>query len=126
MNIWAYLWIYGLKFCTVCFYCMQSWGLSKYIKLNCRTLAFNSCKTFFSKKRFRTSPPTSFSAWYLKQSIFHFTFYQLTKFHCLVAFTLQDIGQYVYCRLWRHKFWNLPYNSNQAVFSTWLRVMTKI
>ena len=37
-------------------------------------------------------------------------FFYLMKFHCLVAFTLWDIGQYVNCncsliRLWRHKFW---------------------
>ena len=35
-------------------------------------------------------------------------------------------GQYVYCnclltRLWRHGFWNQPYLSNQAFFSTWLK-----
>ena len=35
----------------------------------------------------------------------------VTKFHCLIAFTSWDIGQYVYCnclfsRMWRHKFWN--------------------
>ena len=51
----------------------------------------------------------------LKSSI-----YYLAKFHCLVAFTLWDIGQYVYCnclltRLWYHKFWNWLYLSNQAV-----------
>ena len=27
---WPYIWINGLKFFAVCFYCMQSWGLSKY------------------------------------------------------------------------------------------------
>ena len=48
----------------------------------------------------------------------------LTKFHGLVAFTSGDIGQYVYCnclstRLWSQKFWNYPYLSNQADFSTW-------
>ena len=37
------------------------------------------------------------------------------------AFTSWDIEQYVYCnslltRLWRHKFWNWPYISNQVVF----------
>ena len=29
---WAYLSINGLKFYTPCFYCIQSWGLPKYIK----------------------------------------------------------------------------------------------
>ena len=36
----------------------------------------------------------------------------MTKFHCLIAFTSRDIGQYVYCnylltRVWRHKFRNI-------------------
>ena len=39
----------------------------------------------------------------------------------MVAFDSWDIEQYVYSnslltRLWRHKFWNYPYLSNQAVF----------
>ena len=89
---WVYLW---------------SWGLSKYIE------------TVKSKKK---SGTFSFSAWFLKKHISHVIFYYLTKFHCLVAFTSWDIGQYVYCnclltRLWRYKFWNWPYFSNQAVFS---------
>ena len=29
---WTYLLIDGIKFYTVCFYCMSSWGLSKYIE----------------------------------------------------------------------------------------------
>ena len=29
---WPYICINGLKFFAVCFYCMQSWGLSKYIE----------------------------------------------------------------------------------------------
>ena len=50
-------------------------------------------------------------------------------FHCLIAFT--DIGQYGYCnylltRLWRHKFWNLPYLSNEAVFLNDQKVKTKM
>ena len=30
---WTYLWINTLKIYTVCFYCMLSWGLSKYIEI---------------------------------------------------------------------------------------------
>ena len=30
---WAYFWINVLKFYTACFYCMPSWGLSKYIEI---------------------------------------------------------------------------------------------
>ena len=45
------------------------------------------------------------------RNISHVILYWLTKFHCLLAFTSCDIGQYVYCNyllpsLWHHKFWN--------------------
>ena len=30
---WAYHWINSLKFYTVCFHCMPSWGLSEYTKI---------------------------------------------------------------------------------------------
>ena len=60
--------------------------------------------------RSRDVPKTSRAGW------------ELTKFHCLVAFNLGDIGQYVYCnclltRRRRHEFQNWPYLSSQAVFS---------
>ena len=37
---WAYLWINSLKFYTVCFYCMPSWGLSKYIETKLKATCF--------------------------------------------------------------------------------------
>ena len=63
-----------------------------------------------SKKKSGTSLPASFSAWVLKKNISLVIFYYLSKFQCLIVFTLWDIGQYVYChcvltRLWRHKFY---------------------
>ena len=58
-----YLWNNCLKFCTVCFYCMPSFGLSKLLKLSCKPLAFTSCKAFLkSKKSSGTSLPASISA----------------------------------------------------------------
>ena len=36
----AYLWINNLKFYTVRFYCMPSWGLSKYIEIKLQTTCF--------------------------------------------------------------------------------------
>ena len=83
------------------------------LKLSSRPLTFTSFEVFVkSKKRSGTSFPASFSAWLLRKNIFLVTFYYLIKFHCLVAFTLWDIAQYVYCnclltRLWRHKFLKL-------------------
>ena len=35
------LWINSLKFCTVCFYCMASWGLSKYVETKLQTTCFH-------------------------------------------------------------------------------------
>ena len=108
---WVYLWINSLKIYTVCFYSTLSCGYRDILKLSYRSLAFTSCKAFFkNKKRSRTSLPTSFSVWFLKKS-YLVIFYYVTRFHCLVASTSWDIGQYVYCnclftRLWCHKFWN--------------------
>ena len=106
---WAYLWINSLKFYTVCFFICQVEGYRNILKLSCKTLAFASYIVFLKNKmRSGTSLPVSFSAWFLKKIIFLVISYYLTKFHCLVAFTLWDIGQYVYCshlRLWCHKFW---------------------
>ena len=79
------------------------------LKLRFRSLGFASYKVFLrNKRRSKTSLPSSFFAWFLKKNMSLVTFYKLTKFHCLIAFTSWDIGQYVYCnclliRLWRHK-----------------------
>ena len=37
---WAYPWMNSLKFCEICFYCMPSWGLSKYIETKLQTTCF--------------------------------------------------------------------------------------
>ena len=80
------------------------------LKLNRRRHAFTSYKAFLkNKKRFVTSLLASFSARFLKKNIFLDIFYCLTNLHCLVAFILWEILQYVYCnclltKLWHHKF----------------------
>ena len=61
----------------------------------------------FSEKDLGPVPPSYFVYDCLRKTS-HVTFYQLTKFHCLIAFTSPNIGQYVYyncllTRLWRHK-----------------------
>ena len=38
---WAYLWINSLKFYAVCFYCMPSWRLSKYIESKLQAIRFD-------------------------------------------------------------------------------------
>ena len=101
------------------------------LKLSCWLLAFTSYKAFLkNKKASGTSLPASFSAWFLKKNISLVIFYYLNKFCCLVAFTSWDTGQCAYyncllTRLWRHKFGNSSYLSNQAVFSTFPKSQNK-
>ena len=48
---WAYLWISSLNFYTVYFYCISSWGLSKYIETKWQTTCFYLILTFFKKTK---------------------------------------------------------------------------
>ena len=47
----AYLWIIYVKFYTICFHCMPSWGLPKYIETKQRPFAFTSFQVFFKKTK---------------------------------------------------------------------------
>ena len=82
---------------------VQVEGYRKILKLRCTPPAFTSYKSVLNMKKWSgTSLPASFSAWFLKKNI--------SKFHCLIAFTSRNVGQYVYCnclltRLWHHKIW---------------------
>ena len=51
----------------------------------------------FFRKMSRTSFSTTFLShvWFFKKTVSRVTFYQLTKFHCLITFTCWDIGQCV-------------------------------
>ena len=71
----------------------------------------------FLKKGSWTSFSIKFCAWFLKKNISHIIFYQLIKFHCLIAFISWDISKNVFvnCLLsnfWRHK---LTKNSEQKL-----------
>ena len=108
---WLFLRINSPKFDTVCFNCMLIWVLSKYGETTLQTTCFYLKAFLKSKRRFETSFPASFSAWFLKKNISFVIFYLLIKFPCLVVFNSRDIAQYVYCnclltRLWCHKFQN--------------------
>ena len=48
---WAYLWINRLKFYTDGFYCMQSWGPSKYIETKLQTTCFYLILSFSKKQK---------------------------------------------------------------------------
>ena len=100
-------------------------GYRNWLKLSRRPLAFISNKVFLKKKRRSgTSLPASFSPLLLKKNISLVILSYLTKFQCLVVSTSWDIGRYVFShslltKLWRNKFWNCPYLSNQVILSTW-------
>ena len=76
-----------------------------YIFINSNLLSWQNwklCNTaltlsllIFRKRVSGTNFCTTFYVWFFKKSISHF--YSLIKFHCLVAFTFSDIGQYMYC-----------------------------
>ena len=88
--------------------------LGHIIKINCITyqLMIERYALFwFLIKSSGTGFSTTFCVWLFKKHISHVTFYYITKFHCLVAFTSRDIRQYVYCSylfpgLSCHKCWN--------------------
>ena len=48
----------------------------------------------FPEKGLGLACPTHF--FIFEKNVSHVMFYELTKFHCLIAFTSQNIGQYVY------------------------------
>ena len=48
---WKFFWIVNLIFYTVCFYCMPSWGLSKYIESKMQTTSFYLINSFFEKQK---------------------------------------------------------------------------
>ena len=108
---WAYLWGHIVKFYKFCFNCLPSWGLSGSIKIKLQSICFYLKLNIFKKQKWPwISLLASFSAWFLKKNISLVIFYYLTKFQCPVAFTLWDIGDYIYWNclltsLWRQKFW---------------------
>ena len=120
IQIWTYFLVNSPKVYTVYFFWMPSWGLSNYMKTE---LLLPHVKLFKKLKRsLKLVFWPHFLHIFLKKSISIIIFYWLIKFHCLVAFTSWDIGQYMYCnylltRLWRHKFWNQIYLSNKVTFS---------
>ena len=71
---------YSLKFSTVCFVCIPSWGLSKYIETKLQNTCFYPTYSFWkNKKRSGTSFSGPFAAWFLKKNLYHVIFNYLTK-----------------------------------------------
>ena len=57
------------------------------------------------------------------KKIFLLLYLLMTKFHCLIAFTLSDIGQYVYCNCFWRKIFILLYFINWPNFIIWLPLL---
>ena len=63
-------------------------GYRDILKPSCMPLVIMSYKAFLkNRKRYGTSLPASFCAWFLKKNIYLTIFCSLTKFYCLFAFT---------------------------------------
>ena len=95
---WAYHWINSMNFYAVCFIVCPSWWLPKYIE---------------STNQFQFS----------EKNISQVIFYQMTKFHCLLAFTSWDIERFVYFNhllssIWCHKFWKQAKNISITSYPT--------
>ena len=67
-------------------------GCRNILKLSCRPLAILK-----NKQGSGTNPLSQFLHNFWRNFFFLVMYYTFTKFHCLVAFTLWDIGQYLYC-----------------------------
>ena len=105
---WAYVWISSLKFYAVSFYCMSSWGLSKYTKSKLQTGCFYLIQTFLGTESDQ------------KISLAHFLhdFWRKISYYLLLPDQISwpsylNFVRYwtKYCnslwtRLWRHTFWN--------------------
>ena len=80
----------------------------------------------FSEKGLGLVSPQNVCVWFFKNDVSHIT----DQISFLIAFTSRDTGQYEYyiclsTRLGRHKNWNQPNLSNQAVLPHDQKVKTK-
>ena len=98
---WGYLWINSLKFYTVCFDCMPSWGSSKYIGTKLQTSCFYSYKTFLKiKKRSGTSLSGSFSHDFLRKIFILLFFITWPSFIAWMSLRREILGNNVYYNCW--------------------------
>ena len=126
---WPYLWINGLKFYTVCVYCMACWRLSKYIKTKLPTTYFHLILSFLKKKL--VSLPHFLHNFWSKIFLLLYIYILLTDQIKLLSGCLYFVRfwQYVYCNCLKTvTSWILKFNlsfSDQAIFPTWPKSCTK-
>ena len=98
------------------------WVVGKINILTCWISSFFSQKTWTNQVYHNNSFHHNTCPWFFKKNVCYVIFYYQTKFYCVIAFTSQDIGLFVFqnwllTRLWCHKIWNYSYLSSQVV--TW-------
>ena len=92
----AYFWINCLKFYAICFYCMPSWRLSKYIENKLQTTCFYLLRSFFKRQK---------GVWNWSLCLIFCMIFEEKYFSCSILLTdqiflsgsLYFVGQYVYC-----------------------------
>ena len=89
-----YLWSNIIQLCTVCFCCMPSWRLSKYIETKLKTTCFYFIKSLLLK---------------IKYCSCHVVLADETSLFCCPNFEWYWVDMYCFLiKLWSHKFWNWP------------------
>ena len=116
-------WINSLKFYTVCFYCMPSWGLWKYIEIKLQTTCFYLKWSIFkkNKKRLEYSPSLIFYMIFEEKYFCYSITGQISSPGCLyfMRYWTICILRLFLTRLWHYKCCNQLYLSNQSShFST--------
>ena len=85
------------------------------------SICFNSPQLSIQEKE------NVFCVWFFKKNVSHATLYCLTKFHCLIAFTSRNTGQYVYydCLLTSILNLKLTLSFLSRGFATWPKSQDK-
>ena len=105
---WAYLSINTLKFYTVCFNSMPSWGISEYIESKPQT----TCFYLFQKRKRGLKlvflPHFLHNFWKIIFLLYSFNSPNFIVWLLLLPKILGNMCIVIVCksRLWRHKFWN--------------------
>ena len=115
---WSYLWINSLKFYKICFYCVTSWGLSKYIGIKLQTTCFHLILSFL--KNFYTSLFAFLFAWTQKVCLKFLKSYFKLEILIFLFFILSSLVD-MFILLWwkkKHQRWNLKHTLVEKLSTT--------
>ena len=116
-----YHWVNGLKFYTVCFYFMTSWGLSKYIETKLQTTCFHLILSFFKKIRRGLELVPRLIVRIIFVEKYFLSIDEISLSGCLyfVRHLAICVLQLFVNQVGLHELWSYTYLSNQAIFPTW-------